>query len=309
MTREQWLQTVLTSGRTSQIGQHLALVIYQLAVQSNGPVRASGRDLARLTGWGHTVIYDALNDIGDFVRVHWSNGRGKSTIELVGLTDDLTAAPASDPDPIDRDPTAGLSHHPDMVLVPKSIRYHPIVGFGLGSDPNGDENGSSRAEAFFWILFQAEVRWAGTLRAPYLTLRDGCAIRQNPARIWQWTTPFARKFVNAMAEHGLIDSKLCQNLLECVTGMDRIGRAPIPASTREAVLKKTKGKCAYCAVVLTIEPGHPHSYCADHVLPVHRGGSDDIANLIPSCRTCNGKKSAKTALQFMTSDDETSYAD
>lgn len=309
MTREQWLQSVLMSGRTSRIGQHLALVIYQLSHQSGGSVQTSGRDLARLTGWGHTVIYDALNDISEFVRVYWSNGRAKSSIELVGVTDE-PLIPAAEPqvaNPND-DPMAIFPPHPDMMPVPKSIRHHPIVGFGLGPDPNGDKRGSSRAEAFFWILFQDEVRWAGTLAVPYLTLKDGMRIRQNPARIWQWTTPFTRKFVNAMAEHALIDGSLCQNLIDCVTGMGRTSRAPIPAATREAVLKKTKGKCAYCAVVLTLDAGHPHSYCADHVLPVARGGSDDIANLIPSCRTCNGKKSAKTALHFMVQDEESTDA-
>lgn len=76
-------------------------------------------------------------------------------------------------------------------------------------------------------------------------------------------------------------------------------RTAIPTSVRRAVIEKTSGKCAYCAVVLTVDGGHPNSYQPDHVLPVAKGGSDDIANLIPSCASCNAKKSARTALQFM----------
>lgn len=81
--------------------------------------------------------------------------------------------------------------------------------------------------------------------------------------------------------------------------LDRTPRAHIPMATREAVLAKTRGRCAYCAVTITLDAGQPTSFEPDHVLPVARGGSDDIANLIPSCMACNRKKRAQTALQFM----------
>lgn len=76
-------------------------------------------------------------------------------------------------------------------------------------------------------------------------------------------------------------------------------RYSIIDGTREAVLAKTSGQCVYCAVLLTTEPDQPHSYHADHVLPVKLGGSNDVANLVPSCAACNSKKAAKTALRFM----------
>lgn len=31
---------------------------------------------------------------------------------------------------------------------------------------------------------------------------------------------------------------------------------------------------------------------ADHVIPVKHGGSDELDNLVPACRTCNRAKSA-----------------
>lgn len=76
-------------------------------------------------------------------------------------------------------------------------------------------------------------------------------------------------------------------------------RGAIPASTREAVLAKTGGLCAYCCIELTVAPGHSNSYEPDHVLPVSRGGMDDIANLIPSCFSCNRKKKNKPFLGFI----------
>ncbi len=76
-------------------------------------------------------------------------------------------------------------------------------------------------------------------------------------------------------------------------------RRSLQPDTREAILLKTGGKCVYCSVILTTRKGQPNSYCADHVLPVAKGGTDDAGNLVPSCASCNAKKGAKTALQFM----------
>lgn len=61
-------------------------------------------------------------------------------------------------------------------------------------------------------------------------------------------------------------------------------------SVREAVYEKYNGRCAYC--------GRPIEYSAmqvDHFIPKNRwneSGSDDFANLMPSCRMCNHYKRA-----------------
>lgn len=192
----------------------------------------------------------------------------------------------------------------DRAMLPKSIVSHPVVGFGLGCDPaiKARVGVHSRGSAFVWIAARREVEWRASKDNPYfLALRAGTVLRENPAVVWGWTTKFTRKFINAVAESGLIDAQLHQALLDCTNDrMWRKKREPLPTRKRDAVLRKTSGKCAYCAVALTAKPGHPHSYCVDHVLAVRNGGTDDVANLIPSCRDCNAKKSAKTALRFMT---------
>ena len=88
---------------------------------------------------------------------------------------------------------------------------------------------------------------------------------------------------------------------------NRSERQQVRRSLRDSVWIKTSGRCAYCAVHLTRQHGKPNSFCIDHVLAVAKGGSDDIANLIPACHSCNSKKGARTALQFI-DDGVTPYA-
>lgn len=49
--------------------------------------------------------------------------------------------------------------------------------------------------------------------------------------------------------------------------------------------------CYYCkqAKPLTV----------DHDIPLSRGGTDNIENVLPACRSCNSKKNAKTADEFI----------
>lgn len=59
----------------------------------------------------------------------------------------------------------------------------------------------------------------------------------------------------------------------------------IPKKTRQLVYDKYGGHCAYCGKNIAYKDMQ-----VDHVNPRYYGGSDDIDNLMPSCRACNFRK-------------------
>lgn len=65
-------------------------------------------------------------------------------------------------------------------------------------------------------------------------------------------------------------------------------REPIPKTIRFEVFKRDKFTCQYCGasapdVILEI----------DHIQPVSKGGTNELLNLVTSCRNCNRGKSNK----------------
>jgi 5-methylcytosine-specific restriction endonuclease McrA len=58
----------------------------------------------------------------------------------------------------------------------------------------------------------------------------------------------------------------------------------------EALLVYHAGRCAYCGSAERIE--------ADHRIPLHRGGSNAIDNILPACRHCNRRKHRRTEEEF-----------
>lgn len=49
--------------------------------------------------------------------------------------------------------------------------------------------------------------------------------------------------------------------------------------------------CFYCEA--------PPPLTIDHNVPLKRGGTDDISNILPACRSCNSKKNTRTAAEFL----------
>ncbi|HCM7679646.1 TPA: HNH endonuclease [Klebsiella aerogenes] len=60
-----------------------------------------------------------------------------------------------------------------------------------------------------------------------------------------------------------------------------------------AIYQKTKGHCGYCGCYLEFE-----GYTADHIVPKSKGGSHEVDNLLPCCKTCNRTKGARSLHEF-----------
>lgn len=64
------------------------------------------------------------------------------------------------------------------------------------------------------------------------------------------------------------------------------------------VLKRTKGRCAACGKKLKVpsidkeHEKHPdvENMTIDHIIPIDRGGTDSLRNMLPLCYDCNQKK-------------------
>jgi len=59
-------------------------------------------------------------------------------------------------------------------------------------------------------------------------------------------------------------------------------------------LEEYNYRCAYCGQGLS-----SNTITIDHVIPLSRGGSNYIDNLVPACRLCNSKKHNKTAEEYL----------
>lgn len=60
-----------------------------------------------------------------------------------------------------------------------------------------------------------------------------------------------------------------------------------------ALIEKHGFKCFYCTKAITKKTA-----TRDHMTPVCRGGSDEITNIVPTCKRCNDRKAQKTAEEF-----------
>ena len=54
-----------------------------------------------------------------------------------------------------------------------------------------------------------------------------------------------------------------------------------------------KGTCYHCG-----ERFKPEELTMDHLIPIARGGKSNKKNCVPSCKSCNTKKGAKTRAEM-----------
>jgi 5-methylcytosine-specific restriction endonuclease McrA len=59
-------------------------------------------------------------------------------------------------------------------------------------------------------------------------------------------------------------------------------RIPIPEPVRRYVLERDRHQCQSCGTTQTLT--------IDHIIPLAKGGSNDVSNLQTLCRSCNAQK-------------------
>lgn len=68
---------------------------------------------------------------------------------------------------------------------------------------------------------------------------------------------------------------------------------PFTSAQFMSLITKYAGRCFYCGE-------HPRGPLhAEHRNPLSRGGANDIANIVPACSRCNGRKGTKTEAEFL----------
>lgn len=67
---------------------------------------------------------------------------------------------------------------------------------------------------------------------------------------------------------------------------DRDAWIAVRAELTPLVFARDEHCCVYC--------GATEDLTVDHVLPISRGGTNDLSNLVTACRPCNSSKNAKT---------------
>jgi hypothetical protein len=66
-------------------------------------------------------------------------------------------------------------------------------------------------------------------------------------------------------------------------------RKPLSRRLKEHVWEMSRGFCWYCGV-----PLNPfRDFVVEHVIPLSRGGADEIFNMVPSCAYCNQEKGTR----------------
>lgn len=189
-------------------------------------------------------------------------------------------------------PDAILEHHPHAVL-----RLEPLKRF-VRQHMTHDMVHPCCLLAYMVRFENAYVRIPGTNGA-WMTycLPPGQSIKRDYPRDFNWEPRGARELFLDMHGAHVIDDHLFEELMRLVPHtLDK--RKPLSAAERAAIWQKTSGHCSYCGSKLSMQYGKTNTFNADHYFPKHLGGSDDLANRIPACFSCNSLKRAMTPAQF-----------
>jgi 5-methylcytosine-specific restriction endonuclease McrA len=132
--------------------------------------------------------------------------------------------------------------------------------------------------------------------------RDRIRQRERYARLAEQKREYARKWKASHLESVANSHRAWERAHpEIVAAAKRRRRAmkrgaagSFSAAEFKAVCERYGWTCAYCGTALTRQ-----TVTADHAVPLSRGGSGWIDNIVPACRRCNSRKGTKPASEFV----------
>lgn len=68
-----------------------------------------------------------------------------------------------------------------------------------------------------------------------------------------------------------------------------------------AVVDRDGEACHYCQVPTVVDPEPAQRFrerTLDHVVPLSRGGRDELENCVAACRSCNSRKAARPVHEY-----------
>lgn len=121
------------------------------------------------------------------------------------------------------------------------------------------------------------LAWAGTHKRTYIAvgIMQACGTDENPEDL---LTLQRAAFVGEL-------NGRAYRLLPNAWRLCNVGRLPLPAALRNAVLSRDSSRCVSC--------GSGSDLQIDHEFPVALGGGDEIENLRTLCQPCNSSKGAR----------------
>lgn len=87
-----------------------------------------------------------------------------------------------------------------------------------------------------------------------------------------------------------------QKKFDRFTRKSRLGRGKIPKSLKEEVLKRDNYTCLFCN-----REFDKSELTLDHLIPLSKGGLDEMINYVSCCRECNNRKADTSLHEFASS--------
>ena len=168
-----------------------------------------------------------------------------------------------------------------------------ILKDSICTSPNIDAL-SQEAEVFFYrLLVQCDDR--GRISADLPAVRMQCY----PLQLDRVTDGDIAEWLGEVVAAGLVTFRLIDgcNYIQLRKSdlYQNISKRPpldVWKQLRSTVFERDNYTCQYCGA-------HGGSLHCDHVMPVSRGGSNELSNLATACATCNQAKHDKTPEEWL----------